>query len=196
MEATKRCPHCAEEILAAAIKCKHCKTEIAALPTGDADFPPHPESIAMRSPPVIVATYRRPTVAAYNPAVAAYNPAVADFNVRRAVAQVERGLFNRKCMTFVMGEVTMVAIAVGLHEHSWTHFLLTFAAGLAATFRADGRNLIGAVASLFWGFVAFNIMRALAPDEVSAWFLAALFAVVLSVGAHYAAFQYLEDYAK
>jgi len=28
MEPTRRCPHCAEEILAAAIKCKHCQSDI------------------------------------------------------------------------------------------------------------------------------------------------------------------------
>jgi uncharacterized protein YecT (DUF1311 family) len=29
MEATKRCPYCGEEILAAAIKCKHCKSDLS-----------------------------------------------------------------------------------------------------------------------------------------------------------------------
>jgi len=29
VEATKRCPHCAEEILAAAIKCKHCGSALS-----------------------------------------------------------------------------------------------------------------------------------------------------------------------
>jgi hypothetical protein len=28
MEATKRCPYCAEEILAAAVRCKHCKSDL------------------------------------------------------------------------------------------------------------------------------------------------------------------------
>lgn len=32
MEKTKRCPFCAEEILAAAIKCKHCRSDLPSTP--------------------------------------------------------------------------------------------------------------------------------------------------------------------
>lgn len=35
-EPTKRCPECAEEILAAAVKCKHCGASLNAQPPGTA----------------------------------------------------------------------------------------------------------------------------------------------------------------
>jgi hypothetical protein len=42
MEPTKRCPHCAEEILAAAIKCKHCQSGLGP-PTGKNPAPSTPK---------------------------------------------------------------------------------------------------------------------------------------------------------
>src|ERR1700686_2634310 len=45
MEATKCCPYCAEEILAAAVKCKHCKSNID-IPSA---IPPAPEGAQLRA---------------------------------------------------------------------------------------------------------------------------------------------------
>lgn len=40
METTKRCPFCAEEILAAAIKCKHCRSSLSGDPPEQPTKPP------------------------------------------------------------------------------------------------------------------------------------------------------------
>jgi hypothetical protein len=45
MEATKRCPYCAEEILAAAVKCKHCNSNID-IPSA---IPQAPEGAQLRA---------------------------------------------------------------------------------------------------------------------------------------------------
>jgi hypothetical protein len=50
MEPTKRCPYCAEEILAAAIKCKHCGSNLS-----KPDVPPAPTSA-----PTPLSSWKRP----------------------------------------------------------------------------------------------------------------------------------------
>jgi hypothetical protein len=45
MDATKRCPFCAEEILSAAIRCKHCKSDLSARTETEREASPGPKAI-------------------------------------------------------------------------------------------------------------------------------------------------------
>jgi hypothetical protein len=191
MEPIRRCPYCAEEILIAAVKCKHCQSELAlasapALPeTRELELPPHPESIAIRA-----ASFAPP-----QPMIAGSQPSVrVDFNARRAATQVELAAFNSKMKGFLAFEVFVAALIVGFHFQSLAAGLAAFVGMLCASFNKECQQPLALLFSVAWGALAGLLVHAMDPSEPIAWFLAGGFALALSMGAHYAAFQWMRDF--
>src|ERR1700730_5573145 len=125
MDSTKRCPHCAEEILAAAMKCKHCKSDLVVHLSSELELPPHPESIAIRAA----------SIAPPQPRIVESQPSVrVDFNARRAATQVELAAFNSKAKGLLGVEAMATALAAGLYKQSLAVGLIALVAIIAMFF--------------------------------------------------------------
>lgn len=184
MEPTTRCPYCAEEILAAAVKCKHCQSDFATPATHELALPMHPESIAIRTASI-----------ALPQGIVGGQPSIrVDFNARRAATQVELAAFNSKMKGFLAFEVFVAALIVGFYFHSLAAGLVAFVGLLAASFNEECQKPLAVIFSLAWGAFAGFLIYAIDPSEPIAWIVAGGFAFALSVGAHYAVFQWMRDF--
>jgi hypothetical protein len=108
----------------------------------------------------------------------------------RGATQFETAAFGSKMVGFLLLEVFGTALAAGLYRHSLATGLAIFVGSYLMFSLETLKYALAFFLSLFWGALAFGLVRAIDPNESVAWVIAGAVAAAAILGVHVCLFRW------